>query len=675
MMDPIGPIVSPLVTLFTNTTTTEKHGYVNETERIQTSLNTKGQYQVKDVSKLNSTSKTTPTNQEDVPTPDPGSDAYVAFANRIISGHQGNFQELIAYTDNSTDYISTEDVYAMGHMRVHCYENGKTYVPFKFQVQEYQVQSEPKMFKHHVGEYNPKLESLVLDVDAQKKLLAAGIDHVGNIPIPPDPKEPLSTGGTRVHAGSIVDTGIFAEGHGTTVGETDFDRRYFVKTRVPDTVDYHYERQKNDNTIPFLEKFHAQYQRPLSMTDKEFENELAHARYLSGMVPYLSNHEAKEFEHFTYWRYKNIPKADIYRGAYIHIFISRPDLHLLDRIDTASTLHFRDDVIGNRELNSLIFMNPEGAMSLVQRWQTHARTDINLFLSNRACGISLSNESLDDHSFVENYTRIKTAFGGRMDNQDGEIELTFNETDDLSVSNTILLWMKYIHATYTGILSPLCKAGDAPKIKANDYYINHMHPMWRRLDSASSIYVIATDMTQRNIIFWRKYFGTYPKSSTHSGLGMEDGKLSEGSRKITVPFKYTTFRTNNLADLYAFNRLSDLQGTKSGYWREFQHDMYQTRDPSTVQDHDLIAGLPFVALEQHLTNIVDNYNTSLPQKMLRPQLLFTRSDGAFLENGDESNLHRWVNRYWGGDIDNSVSGPNKNNIVVGGGGDTKAVLY
>lgn len=559
-----------------------------------------------------------------------------------MNGYQGRYDSLYAFTKNSKYYTIGKYGESEGHLFVGTL--GKSYVTLNLPLYQ-PIQYDSKLFRHMSSEYNPLYEQSILDVDTQKALLAAGIRTVEGVKIPSDPKTHLVTGGLHRKPGSITDTGIFGEVSGSNNTESERDRRYYVRTRVPDSANYHYERQKDDPSIPFLEKMHAQYQRPIELGDPDFEDQIAKARYLSGMTPYLTNEEAKQFEHFTYWRYKNLPDADLFRGAYVHIFITRPDLHLLDRFDTGPRAKFRNDVMANRELYSLVMLNPEGALSLIGRWQTKAMTDINLFLSNRACGVSLSNETLDDHSFVDNFTKINMSFGGRMDNQEGNFDITFAETDDMSVSNTILLWMKYIHATYTGLLSPLC---DGKWTDRNNVNMGHHHPIWRRLDSLASAYVIATDMTQRKVIFWRKYFGIYPTHSSGSGMSFSDSRMAEDVRKVTTSFKYTTFRTNNIADLYAFNRLSDLNYTFTKGNEAFKGDMYQVKDPNTIYDHNIISGLPFVALENHITDTPGEYNRTLPRQMITPHLLFTRTDGAFLPNGTPEEMSKYVNRYWGG---------------------------
>ena len=557
---------------------------------------------------------------------------------KLLGSVQGRFDSLYAYTEDTTSLIAT--TYTNAENNIFVKSSGRPVISAKQHI--FEPEKSSGIFSASQRDTLTRYKNVTIDVETQRLLRSAGVDTLNGTEIPENPTKPLKTGARQIDP-NIHDTGVFSEIQPTP---NNPDLRYIVTARSPDSFNYHFELNRNDDSIPIEQKGHAQYQRTVSMTDSEFETELAKARYLSGMEPYLDAVSAKEFDHFTYWRYKQPNSNNAFQGAFVHIFISRPDLHLFDR--SKSGMELRSDVLSIPELASIIYTHPECAESLVQRWQTKAMTDINIFLSNRACGIQLSNDQIDDHQFVEGFTRIKPTFGGRMDNPEGDIDVTFNETQDLSVSNTILLWMKYIHATYTGDLSPLVNetAKSRHQFTRN---IWHNNPLWRRLDSLASIYIIVTDMTQRNIIFWRKYFGVYPKATAFAGLSQDGaGRIVEGVRKISIPFKYTTFRSNNIVDLYAFNRLSNLRQTLGDSIGVFADNVYQTWDQNSVNEHDNISGLPFVAIEQHINTSFLDYNRRIAEKMYNPQLLFTRSDGAFIPANYEDFQKNFVAKYWGG---------------------------
>lgn len=575
------------------------------------------------------------------------------YRQRELGSLAGRFDMLYVYTEQSIPLIATRTDEKEGNLFVRA--SGQSLVTMNEHIVD--IQRNSGILSDTARSLPTRYENVTLDVNTQRLLRQAGIASLNGTLIPPNPKEPLKTGARKIKP-NIFSAGIFSEvQQETEEGATpdavaDFqDRRYVVTTRVPDSFSYHMEKNKTDNTIPILEKGHAPYQRIPTMIDPSFDFELAKARYLAGMEPYLDETQAKEFDHFTYWRYKQPNPNNAFQGAYVHIFITRPDLHIFDRSEDG--LSMRSDVGNIPDLATIIYTHPECAASLVMRWQSKAMTDINLFLSNRACGIQLSNDQIDEHSFVEAFNKIKPTFGGRIDNSEGDIDITFNETQDLSVSNTILLWMKYIHATYTGTLSPLVNTTAMYKSKF-ERNMKHQHPLWRRMDSLASIYVIATDMTQRNIIFWRKYFGVYPKSTAFAGLSTDgSGKISEGVRKITIPFKYCTFRTNNMIDLYAFDCLSDLRTilNNSAAINPLVGNSYQIWDPNTTTDHDNIAGIPFVAIEQHITPEFPDYNRQFPIKMYNPQLLFSRSDGAYIPTDPLKFNRDFIARYWGNNVD------------------------
>lgn len=558
-----------------------------------------------------------------------------------IHGYTGGLEGLYAYTDQTTNLIATQRT---GEGNLFIRSTGESIITLR------QFNFTPVRWAGIVTHFAPEIpyhyKTQSLSIEAQNLLKQSGIASVFGTPLPKEVTKPLVIG-QRIDPNAKEAPAVFIERStsGITDSEEAADRRYMVRNRVPDSVSYHYTRQMSDSSVPGIKKEHAQYAQPPS-DYYHFETELAKARYLTGMPPYLTEDNARNFDHFTYWKYKMSNPGNAFHGAFIHIFISRPDLHLFDRYKTTFTL--RDDVMSNAELASLCYMCPDGAVSLVGKWQSKAVTDINLFLSNRAIGLDLGAESLGTHETVEGFNGIKQLFGGRFDNPNGQIDITFSETQDLSVSNTITLWMKYIGETYIGSLSPLVDSSHPINRSTFSYNTGYLHPMWRRIDSLASMYIIATDMTQRNIIFWRKYFGLFPAGNSYAGLSPSgDGKIAEGIRKVTIPFKYTTFRTNNIVDLYAFNRLSDIRRALNNGSNIFMRDnRYQVRDPNTVEDHDVIAGLPFVAIDQSINPTINNYNKTVPQSMYLPQLLFTRSDGAFIPQ-NSSTYSSWVVKNWG----------------------------
>lgn len=501
------------------------------------------------------------------------------------------------------------------------------------------VQGTGGIFSSKPRERSKSYKYTELDVDTQKMLLASGVKEFAGTKIPEEPKNSLRTGMKTVSP-NIFDDGTFSE---VIDGVVSKDSRYIPTARIPDSYTYNFALNMGDRSIPISKKGNTQFAKPAVMFDSSFEEELAKARYLIGMEPYLTQEQATLFDHYTYRKYKTPNSSNAFAGAFIHIFITRPDLNLFMRGMDGMSL--RPDVYQNSELASLIDLNPMGATSLVRRWKTGMTTDINLFLSNKATGVTLDNESIDEHNFVEAYNGSKPPFAGRFENTEGDISITFNETQDLAVSNTILLWLKYMHAVYIGEISPL---GSPDEIAAKLYtnYTPHQHALWRRLDTHSSIYIIATDMTQRNIIFWRKYFGIFPKGTAHGGLTADgNGKAVEGMRKISIPFRYTTFRTNNLVDLFAFNSLNDihvLYDSHSG----FAGNSYLAPDVNVATEHDQIAGLPFVTFDDYdLRYITEGLKNLRP--MHCPQLIFTRSDGALIPDNPDDYQKYWVNKYWG----------------------------
>lgn len=561
----------------------------------------------------------------------------------LLGRIQGSYSKLYALTADSEALIASK--YGSSEGNIFVQSDGTSMA--KMAPNTWRPIPGSTMFSSSVRDTPSWYGKRYIDVETQKILRTAGVEVIEGIPIPENPTKPLDTKTTK-RLGNIHDSGIFAEietNDPSIPGPVREDNRYIVTARVPDSYTYHYERQKYNTKISPLKKGNPLFEKPTNLSDPSFEDELAKARYLSGMEPYLDEESARKFDHFTYWKYKTPNSAVAFRGAYVHIFISKPDIHIFDR--SKSGLVLRSDIASYPELSSIIYTHPDCAQSLVQKWQTGAMTDINLFLSNHATGIQLSNERLDEHSFAEAFTRIKPTYGGRMDVPEGELEITFNETQDLAVSSTMLLWMKYIHATYTGKISALM-CDNSLRRSSFERNSNHLYPMWRTLDSLASVYVFATDMTQRKIIFWRKYFGVFPKSTSFSGLSPSgEGKIVENVRKVSIPFQYVTYRTNNIVDLYAFNRLSDLNRTIGDPLSKMKNNIYQTFDNTVSTEHDQISGIPFVAIEQHVSNVFNDYNKTLPGKMYSPQLLFARSDGAFIPTDPGKYAEEWINRYWG----------------------------
>lgn len=556
----------------------------------------------------------------------------------LLGSLRNDSRSLYAYTDRSRTLIATRANSSEGNIIL----KDMAVSPITWKPGEFKPATTSSMFKETDGPTASKYEYVTIDQSTQQLLKASGVYSINGVSIPKNPNGNMYTGLIK-HANGIYDSGVFKKVGGAGQGASDSarDANLMVTSRVPDAVNYNYAKNQGTSGLSQREREHPQFKANIATLDAKFEAELAQARYLSGVMPYLNDHQAKEFDHFTYWKYKQVNTSNIFRGAYVHIFITRPDLHIFDRMESGR--EFRTEVLNDPDMATTIYMNPELALSLVDREQTGAMTNLNLFLSNRATAVSFDNEATDDHQFVEGFNKIAPSFGGRADNPPGQLDIIFNETQDLSVSNSALMWMRYIHLTYTGKISPLFDRTTDPLQMKREIggVFPRLHPMFRRHDSLASIYIMATDMTQRNLIFWRKYFGVYPKGTAYAGLSKSQGVgLSEGSRTSQIPFKYITFRTNSMTDLYAFNRLSALDYALS--------KGFQTWDPQVSNDYENIAGLPFVAIEQNISSSLDRFNYQIPTKMYMPKLMFARTDGAFIPSSSEMSFKRnFIGKYWG----------------------------
>lgn len=308
---------------------------------------------------------------------------------------------------------------------------------------------------------------------------------------------------------------------------------------------YDYQIIPNDPRLPYV---------------SNLEDKLVRARASLGLQVHGNNNIARTVKYYMYNRYK-VPDTNLaFNKMITHTFFTRPDLNLLI-YNGSSNPAPNTNVMGNSEMEMLYYKNPELFKLLTDSVRAGDTNNFNLLLSNQVSSIDFKDETLKTKDYGKSWNDHSISYGNEYDGrQGGEINVTFDELQDLSVLLLIKIWMTYIENVSTGAWSPSYNLfGTGVSNNISDSYV-----YTRTLDYAASIYVFKVAPDGDEVLYWTKYYGVFPTSSGASALNWEKADGLGGGGKVTITFKYSFKRDMSPISLIEFNTNARVDGdTKS----------------------------------------------------------------------------------------------------------------
>lgn len=258
------------------------------------------------------------------------------------------------------------------------------------------------------------------------------------------------------------------------------------------------------------------------------------------------------FNKFTRYGYLD-PANELITGTREYLFFSKPDLHLVDVINSNDDNHI------NQALKNCPFFDEAfrryklSYYSLQQTFRTHPIDGIYDFdgliidlnskyiplLSNMVTSsLDLPDITANDVTNNQNLYQVNTSYreGSLMSDLQYDFSLEFKDTKYLDVYMLFKIYDEYFKQKYMAEILPT----------KMDYIFNKIYP------EALSIWKVITDDTGR-IIYWAKATGCTPMSVPRASISNIDGNI-----KFTVNWKAQFIRDMDPVNLNELNYLTSM---------------------------------------------------------------------------------------------------------------------
>ena len=229
-----------------------------------------------------------------------------------------------------------------------------------------------------------------------------------------------------------------------------------------------------------------------------------------------------------YNRFKMPSLNEAFTKGFAHVFITRPNCNIkAGKPDglTESVGMFKQAWDRNEHL--------------VYQLQKGMYHQFMYSLSNKVISFSPNDEYIGTETYGKTWGGYRTTIGRTNveSKSASELNITFKDDRDLNVYTIIKLWCEYISGVYRGEYEP---------------DINNIYN--KILDYASSIYYIITAEDGETIIFWSKYYGTFPSTVPTTQFAWAAGNVIDSSSvNIDVKFNYSFKEDCNPETIREFN--------------------------------------------------------------------------------------------------------------------------
>ena len=243
-----------------------------------------------------------------------------------------------------------------------------------------------------------------------------------------------------------------------------------------------------------------------------------------------------EYTGAAYNRFKIPVTSDKLMRGFGHVFFVKPNCNIMGE----------DGGLEGGLKNNPIFTyvnerSPRIIENLVLRYG-RGYTDFSYALSNAVTNFPLSDEFIETDTYGNTWTGYKISYGRHnIDSKTaGEISLNFRDDRDLRIYQIHKLWIEYISGCYRGEIYP-----------TNDTIIDKI------LDYAGAIYYILTAEDGETILFWSKYYGTFPITIPSEAFTWAEGNTVQNP-ELTITYRYSYKEDYNPVAISEFNMNTSL---------------------------------------------------------------------------------------------------------------------
>ena len=327
----------------------------------------------------------------------------------------------------------------------------------------------------------------------------------------------------------------------------------------------------------------------------KLEDELANARASLGIPVHGDNQIAKTMKYFMYNRFK-VPDINLAHNKSItHVFFTRPDLNLLERVGNTFTANSQS--LNNSESAMIWRRNPELFKLLTASKRCGDANDFNLLLSNQVTSFDIADEEINTNEIGRTWNDYKMPYGDAYTGRTaGEFSCSFDETSDYSIITLMKLWVTYIDNVARGAWHPsynLYTGGDIPSISG----IDSSYVYTKTLDYAASAYVFKCGPDGEDVLYWSKYYGVYPTNTGANALSWDIGNPIGNMPKPSIKFRYAYKKDISPISLMEFNNLSLYSN---------DYNSLDSYDPAYNHSSRAYVGSPYIELDYKLTSLVNN---------------------------------------------------------------------
>ena len=237
-----------------------------------------------------------------------------------------------------------------------------------------------------------------------------------------------------------------------------------------------------------------------------------------------------------YNRFKIPSVADKLMRGFGHVFFVKPNCNIVDK---------NGNLQGGLKNNPIFTYIQNRSPSLVENLilrNGSGWTDFSFALSNAVTNFPLSDEFIETDTYGNTWTGYKISYGRHnIDSKTaGELSLNFRDDRDLHIYQIHKLWIEYISGCYRGEIYPT----DATIID-------------KILDYAGAIYYIMTAEDGETILFWTKYYGTFPITIPSEAFTWAEGNTIQNP-ELTITYRYSYKEDYNPVAISEFNANTSL---------------------------------------------------------------------------------------------------------------------
>lgn len=248
----------------------------------------------------------------------------------------------------------------------------------------------------------------------------------------------------------------------------------------------------------------------------------------------------------TYYNRFKLPSPnEAFTKGFAHVFITRPNCNI-DSTVIKKVGFYKNANDRNEELIKQLKSGTSGNQFMYS-------------LSNKVISFSPNDEYIGTESYGKTWGGHKITIGRTNieSKSANEVNITFKDDRDLDVYTIIKLWCEYINGVYIGLFSPL----------------RQMITL-KTLDYASSIYYFITAEDGETVVFWSKYYGTFPSTVPTTQYAWAQGNVIDSTTvNLDVKFNYSFKEDCNPETMNEFNNCITAKSSR-GYADIYDSDNY-----------------------------------------------------------------------------------------------------